>query len=168
MKRGLAIKSKSAKLQQSPKEGSSLLLNGARQTDNERHRRSKSEPCRVSSGALVQIVVGAATTGWRLTQLRPQRAASSPASSVRAAEMGSEAPASFPSSIFFADCNEEEKGGSKQNGRRRRQMRVHGIPSNNKTVQRSKFQMLHCTALSRGRDRIHDFIRPMKTGTGKV
>ena len=69
---------------------------------------------------------------------------------------------------FFADCNEEEKGGSKQNGRRRRQMRVHGIPSNNKTVQRSKFQMLHCTALSRGRDRIHDFIRSIKTGTRKV
>ena len=82
--------------------------------------------------------------------------------------MGSEAPASFPSSIFFADCNEEEKGGSKQNGRRRRQMRVHGIPSNNKTVQCSKFQMLHCTALSRGRDRIHDFIRSIKTGTRKV
>ena len=59
--------------------GSSLLLNGARQTDNERHRRSKSEPCRVSSGALVQIVVGAATTGWRLTQL--PTGSSSPASS---------------------------------------------------------------------------------------
>ena len=82
--------------------------------------------------------------------------------------MGSEAPASFPSSIFFADCNEEEKGGSKQNGRRRRQMRVHRIPSNNKTVQLSKFQMLHCTALSRGTGRIHDFIRPIKIGTVKV
>ena len=30
-------------------------------------------------GAVQIVVVGAATTGWRLTQLRPQRAASSPA-----------------------------------------------------------------------------------------
>ena len=139
-----------------------MLLNGAGQTDNERHRRSKSEPCRVSSGA-VQIVVGAATTGWRLTQLRPARLLP-PIERLR----WDRRPRHRSLLHFFADCNEEEKGGSKQNGRRRRQMRVHGIPSNNKTVQYSKFQMLHCTALSRGRDTIHDFIRPIKTGSGKV
>ena len=95
---------------------------------------------RVSSGAVVQIVVGAATTGcWRLTQLRPQRAASSPA--------GIGGPGIVPFFNFFCTL---QRGGKGRKQTKRTSPEANASPQN-------PFQQQNCSAFKISNAALHSF-----------